>query len=105
MSFAETLSDMDKAPRKSGGLPMVQLEQKQIALMRYIALKYSKHGVMELDCCVGTGATAKECLLEPFHHTITGFDGNCSCVTMMMTSLLTVSAEQWCVRYCGEWGS
>lgn len=69
---------------------MLLPEQKLFALMQYLVRKFGLPGGMVVDPCLGTGATAKACLLEPKHRKFTGCKVDSACIPKIMTSVLEI---------------
>lgn len=94
LTFAKRVFEMDENPTSLGRRPMLRPGQKPVAMMRATVRNYSKPRVLVLDLRLGTGATAKACLLELKHGKFACCNADITCMAKMMPSLLKVFAEQ-----------
>lgn len=65
-----------------------------MVLISHFIRKYTRPGAMVLDPYLGSGATAKSCLLLCKHRKFVGWDSDLDCALKMRPSLLRMFAEQ-----------
>lgn len=85
---------MDQSVTNSERRPLLRPVHKPVMLMQHIHSKFTKPGVLVIDPCMGTVATAKGCLTEPLHFKTTGCDSDERCAVKMMPCLQKTFAWQ-----------
>lgn len=66
----------EKPATASVRVARVRPDLKHFAVVRHILQKFTTDGNMVIDRYMGTGATAKACLLEAKHRTCISYDSN-----------------------------
>lgn len=74
LTFCEMAFDLKESVSE------VCAEQQSVTVMRHILRKFTKDGDMVFDACMGTGSTAKVCLLMPNHQNFILCDSDIKCI-------------------------
>lgn len=80
LSFAKTIFNIWATAAASSSHPMLRPEQKPISLVGFIIYKFTSGGDMVLELLMGTGATAKACMVGLWQHNFTSFNADSKCV-------------------------